>query len=92
MKTRLDLEKAIVETQHKYNDIIFGNDSKICEACLNKLPKQLVINKKAHAIKSSWITKGGLCPRKNTVMDGDTMVDKRTGDVLGTKVGYNCYK
>ena len=91
MKTRLDLEKAIVETQHKYNDIIFGNDSRICEACLNKLPKQLVINQKARNQKLMDYKRWSLSPEKHS-KDGDTMVDKRTGDALGTKVGYNCYK
>ena len=54
MRTRQDLEKAIVETQHKYNDIICVNDSRICEGCLNELPKQQVINEKVHNQKSSW--------------------------------------
>lgn len=66
MKTRLDLEKAIVETQHKYNDIIFGNDSKICEACLNKLPKQLVINKKARNQKLMDYKRWSFSPEKHS--------------------------
>ena len=66
MKTRLDLEKAIVETQHKYNDIIFGNDSRICEACLNKLPKQLVINQKARNQKLMDYKRWSLSPEKHS--------------------------
>lgn len=60
MKTRQDLEKAIVETQHKYNDIIFENDSRICEGSLNELPKQQVINEKVHNQKLVENVKGGL--------------------------------
>ena len=52
--------KAIVEAQHKYNDIIFENDSRICEGCLNELPKQQVINEKVQNQKLVENVKGGL--------------------------------
>ena len=37
MKMKKEFEKAIVETQHKYKDIIFVYDSRILEGCLKEL-------------------------------------------------------
>ena len=37
MKMKKEFEKAIVETQHKYKDIIFVCDSRILEGCLKEL-------------------------------------------------------
>ena len=39
MKTKQELEKAIAETQRKYKDITFRNDTPICTECLNELKK-----------------------------------------------------
>ena len=39
MKTKQELEKAIIETQRTYKYIIFGNDTPTCAECLNELQK-----------------------------------------------------
>ena len=86
MKTRQELEKSIVERQKKYKNIIFGNGSRICKGCLNELWKQQVVDEKLDDQKLSenairklvWDSLW-----KNTVMDGEIMVDKRKVEVLG---------
>ena len=37
MKTKEEFEEAIKDTITKYKEIIFGPDSPVCMACLNKL-------------------------------------------------------
>lgn len=58
MKTKLELEKAIVETQCKYQVIIFENDTPICADCLKEHRKQEIINGRVHnqklALDSYW--------------------------------------
>ena len=89
MKTKKELEEAIKDTITKYKEIIFGPDTPACMACLDELRKQQAIDKKVYdqrlmddtVRKLAW---EGL--QKNIVMDGDTMIDKRTGEVLGSEV------
>lgn len=45
MKMKQDLEKAITDTKHKFKNITFGNDFRICEACLNRFQEQENIDK-----------------------------------------------
>ena len=35
-KIPVELGKAIVERQCKYEDVIYGNDSKICKGCFKE--------------------------------------------------------
>ena len=64
-------------------------------ACLDKLRKQQIIDQHVHdqrlmddtIRKPAW---EGL--QKNTVMDGDTMIDKRTVEVLGPEVDSTYWK
>ena len=94
MKTKKELEEAIKDTITKYKGIIFGPDTLACMACLNELRKQ-VIDKKVYdqrlmddtVRKLAW---EGL--QKNIMMDGDTMIDKRTGEVLGPEVDSMYWK
>ena len=85
MKTKEELEEAIKDTIKRYKEIIFGSDTPTCVACLDELRKQQIIDQKVYdqklmedtMRKLSW---EGL--QRNIVIDDDTMIDKRTGEVL----------
>ena len=86
-----ELEEAIKETIPKYLEIIFGSDNPTCMACLDELRKQPAIDQKIYDQKLMEDTVRKLAwegLQKNTVMDGDTMIDKRTGDVLEVDSAY----
>ena len=95
MKTKEELEEAIKDTITGYKKIIFGSDTPACIACLDELQKQQVIDQKIYdqklmkdiVRKLAW---EGL--QKNIVMDGDTMIDKRTGEVFDPKVDSTYWK
>ena len=73
----------------KNKEIIFSSGTPFCMAYLNELRKQQAINQYVYdqklmddtIRKFAW---KGL--QKNIVMDGDTMIDKRTGTVLDPEV------
>ena len=70
-------------------EIIFGSDTPACMACLGELRKQQVIDQKIYDQKLMEDTMRKLAwegLQKNVVMDGDTMIDKRTGEVLNPEV------
>ena len=84
MKAKQELQEAIKDTIKGYKEIIFGSDTPVCMACLDELRKQQAIDQHTYQKlmddtirKLAW---EGL--QKNIVMDGDTMIDKRTGEVL----------
>ena len=86
MKTKEELEEAIKDTIAMYKEIIFGSDTPAHMACLEELRKQQVIDQKIYDQKLMEDTMrktrmGEL--QKNIVMDGDTMIDKRTSEVIG---------
>ena len=95
MKTKEELEEAIKHTIKGYKEIIFGSNTPVCIACLDKLRKQQAIDQKVYdqrlkedtAIK---LAQEGL--QKNFVMNGDTMIDKRTGDVLDPEIDSTYWK
>ena len=78
-----------------YKEIIFGSDTPTCMACLEELRRQQVIDQQVYdqklmedtMRKFAW---GGL--QMNIVMDGDTMIDKRTGDLLNPKADSKYWK
>ena len=86
MKTKEELEEAIKDTIKVYKEIIFGSDTPVCMACLDELRKQQAIDQHVYdqkfmddtIRKLAW---DGL--QKNIVMDGDMVIDKRTGEALG---------
>ena len=86
MKTKEELDEAIKDTIKGYKDIIFGSDTLVCMACLNELRKQQAIDQHAYdeRLMDDMIRK---LPwkrlQKNIAMDGDTMIDKRTGLHIG---------
>ena len=95
MKTKEELEEAIKETITRYKEIIFGSDTPACMACLDELRKQQVIDQKTYDQKLIEDMMRKLAweeLQKNIVMDGDTMIDKRTGEVLDPEVDATHWK
>ena len=95
MKTREELEEAIKEIITRYNEIMFGLDTPACMVCLDDLQKQQIIdqkicNQKLMKDTIRKLTWEGL--QKNIVMDGDTIIDKRTGEVLDAEVDSTYWK
>ena len=86
MKTKEELEEAMKDTIKGYKEIMFGLDTPVCMACLDELRKQQIIDQHMYdqrlmddtIRKLAW---GGF--QKNIVMDGERMIDKRTGMRLG---------
>ena len=89
MKTKEELEEAVKDTIKVYKEIIFGSDNPVCMVCLDELRKQQIIDQRVYdqrlmdetIRKFAW---DGL--QKNIVMNGDTMIDKKIGEVLGPEV------
>ena len=89
MKTKEELEEAINGTIKAYEEIIFGSNTPVCMVCLDELRKQQIIDQHVYnqnliddtIRKLAW---EGL--QKNTVIDGDMMIDRRTGKVLDSEV------
>ena len=78
-----------------YKEIIFGSDTHACMAFLAELRKQQVIDQKIYNQKlidnaMRKLTWEGL--QKNIMIDGDTMIDRRTGEVLGPEVDSTYWK
>ena len=89
MKTKEELEEAIKDTITKYKEIIFVSDRPICMTCLNELRKKQVIDEKVYDQKSMYDTLRKLAwdqLQKNIVMDDETMIDRKTGEVLDPEV------
>ena len=95
MKTKEELQEAIKDTISRYKETIFGSDIPTCMVCLDELRKQQIIDQKVYdqnlmedtMRKLAW---EGL--QKNIVMDGDTMIDKRIGEVLDPEVDSTYWK
>ena len=89
MKKKEELEEAIKENITRCKEIIFGSDTPTYMACLDELRKQQAINQYVYdqnlmedtMKKLAW---EGL--QKNIVINGDTMIDKRIGEVLNSEV------
>ena len=95
MKTKEELEEAIKDTITMYKEIIFGSDIPVCIACLDELRKQQVIDQKVYDQKLMEDTMRKLAwerLQRNIVMHGDTVIDKRTGEVLDPEVDPTYWK
>ena len=95
MKTNEELEEAIKDTIKVYKEIIFGLDTPVCMACLNELRKQQTIDQHVYDQRLMDDTIRKLAQerlQKNIVMDGDTMIDKRTGVVFDPEVHSTHWK
>ena len=95
MKTKEELEEAIKDTIKGYKEIIFGSDAPACMSCLEELRKQQVIDQKTYDQKLMEDTMRkfaweGL--QENITIDRDTMIDKRTGEVLNPDVDSTYWK
>ena len=95
MKIKEELQEAIKDTIKRYKEIIFGSDTPVSMARLDEPRKQQIIDQKIYdqklmedkIRKLAW---EGL--QKNIVMDGDTMINKRTCEVLNTEVNSTYWK
>ena len=95
MKAKEELEQAIKDTIKGYKEIIFGLDTPACMACLDELQKQQIIDQHVYDQRlidytMRKLTWEGL--QKNIMMDGDMMIDKRTGEALGPEVDSTYWK
>ena len=95
IKTKEELEEAIKDTIKGYKEIIFGSDAPACMACLEEFRKQQVIDQKTYDQKLMEDTMRkfaweGL--QENITIDRDTMIDKRTGEVLNPDVDSTYWK
>ena len=48
MKAKEELEEVVNDTITRYKEIIFGSDTPVCMACLDKLRKQQAIDQHVH--------------------------------------------
>ena len=95
MKIKKELEKAIKDTITKYKEIIFGPDSPACIACLNELCKKQIIDEKVYDQNLMYDTLRKLAwdeLQKIVVMNRDTMIDRKTGEVLDPEVDSTYWK
>ena len=95
MKTNEELEKAMKDTIKGYKEIIFSSDNRACMACLAELGKQQAIDQHVYDQRLMEDTMRKLAwegLQKNIVMDGDTMIDKGTGEVLDPEVDSTYWK
>ena len=95
MKTKEELEEALEDTIKRYKEISFSSDTPARMACLDELEKQQIIYQKVYDQKLMEDTMRKLAReglQKNIVMDGGTMIDKRTGEVLNPEVDSAYWK
>ena len=95
MKTKEELQEAIKNTIRMYKEIIFSSDTPACMACLDELWKQQAIDQHVYDQKLMEDTMRKLAwegLQKNIVMDADTMIDKRTGEVLDPEADSTNWK
>ena len=95
MKTKEELEEALEDTIKRYKEISFSSDTPARMACLDELEKQQIIYQKVYDQKLMEDTMRKLAwegLQKNIVMDGGTMIDKRTGEVLNPEVDSTYWK
>ena len=95
MKTKEELEEAIKDTIPMHKEIIFSSDTPAFMACLDELRKQQAIDQHVYDQKLMEDTMRKLAwegLQKNIVIDADTMIDKRTGEVLNPEVDSTYWK
>ena len=95
MKTKEELEEAIKDTIKGYKKIIFGSDTPVYMPCLDEHQKHQIIDQHVYDQRLMEDTMRKLAwegLQRNIVMDGDTMIDKRTGEVLDLEVDSRYWK
>ena len=95
MKTKEELEEAIKDIIKGYKEIIFDSDTPACMAFLDELRKQQIIDQHAYDQRLMDDTTRKLAWERLVIrwmMNGDTLIDKRTGEVLGPEVDFTYWK
>ena len=95
IKTKEELEEAIKDTIKGYKEIISSTGTPACMACLDEFRKKQIIDQKVYDQKLMEDTMSKLAwegLQKNIVIDGDTMIDKRTGEVLDPEADSTYWK
>ena len=79
MKINQELEKTIVDTQHKYKDNIFLNVTLTFRKFLNELRKQQAIDERVHnqKVTENAIKQFEMVSGKKIIMHTDMMIKKR---------------
>ena len=75
--------------------LFLGKVFPACMKCLDELRKQQVIDEKVYDQKFMDDTARKLAwerLQKNMLMNGDTMIDRRTGELLGPEVDFTYWK
>ena len=93
--SKLRENKTRTWKSNRYKSIIFGNDTSICTRYFNDLKNKQIIDKRVQnqRLMENMIRKQAFNNiHKNTVVDADMMLDKKTGEVLGAEVDYVCCK
>ena len=95
LKTREELEEVIKNTITRYKEIGFSWDTPAYMACLDEIGRQQVIDQYVYDQKLMEDTMRKLAwegLQRNIVIDSDTMIYKRTGEVLNPEVDSTCWK
>ena len=72
-----------------------GSDAPVCMTCLDELPKQQAIDQHVYDQKLMEDTMRKLAwerLQKNIVMDDDTMINKKTDEVLNSEADSTYWK
>ena len=94
LKTKEELEEATKDTIEGCKKIIFDSDTPVvCIACLDELRKQQIIDEYDQKLMEDAMRKVAWEElQKDIAIDGDTMIDKRKGEVLDPKVDSTYWK
>ena len=89
MKTKEELEEAIKDTITRYKEMIFNSDTppawRVQMNFENRCHDQTLMEDTMRKLASEGL-------QKNIVIDGDTMIDKRIGEVLNLDVDSTYWK
>ena len=85
--SKVNLQEAIKGTIIKCKKILLVVGIPVCTECLNELCKQQVIDEIVYR-KKLLEDKVRKLTWDNTVGEGEMIINKRTGEILGPEVGY----
>ena len=95
METKEELEEAIKDRLTEYKEIVFGPGIYACMTCLAELWKQQVMDQKVYDQKLIDDTMRKLAQdrlQKKIVMDGQTMINRKTSEMLYPEVDFTYWK
>ena len=90
---KLKMWKERIKTNFHDQDVPYNIYCPVCMTCLDEHRKQQAIDKKVYCQKLMDDTLRRLAWhefQKNIVMHGNTMIDRRTGEVLDPEVDSTC--